>query len=464
LSGKHKKFDGGKDRKGNTMKKKHGVFLGIISIAMLGVSLSAQEGEGGKTSLTLDFSASVVSVNTDGDVDSLTDAGFGEDNESTFGFSYENEFFGGVASLGFGSVLMRFFDSETAELDTSPPLSIDELYVWAKPWGSHAKFTAGIFENMDGVADYSDDLDLFDMGVFITGEGYDLFAEPDELTNPSLSSGLLTDLIFGPVTLQFLLAPNYNKEKATGLFDGIFATMIPGLPSVDADARFFRLGGRASVDLGVATVSAMFKTYQWPMKVVNTVWGGVPPSPFPGDNVNYMAFGAYADITAIENLGFSFGYTGYTRANDASGIDNILFNGIDFRAAWTGIKGLSISTHHNFSFAMGAENDWMQELLDDDSFLALFNAVGVTKELTEKFSLNVELANLFSKIDSTLFGEVKYDNFTAGLKLITKMTEYAEFKVGLKCDVTNTFTSGVWGDVDDLVTTFSVPIGITVSF
>ena len=96
--------------------------------------------------------------------------------------------------------------------------------------------------------------------------------------------------------------------------------------------------------------------------------------------------------------------------------------------------------------------------------MAIFNAVGVTKELTEKFSVNVELANLFSKTDSTTFGEVKYDNFTTGLKLITKATEYAEFNVGLKCDVTNTYTNCAWGNVDDLVTTFSVPLGITVSF
>jgi hypothetical protein len=266
------------------------------------------------------------------------------------------------------------------------------------------------------------------------------------------------------MTLQFLLAPNYNKEKATGIFDDIFAKVAPGLPSVNAGDRFFRLGSRVSADLGVATVSAMFKTYQWPMEVVNMAWGGAPPSPFPGNNVNYMAFGAYADITAIEDLGLSFGYTGYTRANDASGIDNILFNGIDFRAVWTGITGLNILTHHNFSFAMGAKNDWMTELVDDDSFLSVFNAVGVTKELTEKFSVNLELANLFSNTDSTNYGEVKYDNFTAGLKLITKVTEHAEFNAGLKCDATNTFTDGVWGDTDDLVTTFSVPIGITVSF
>jgi hypothetical protein len=439
------------------MRKKHGAFLVIMALAMTGVSLAAQEeGTGAKINFTLDFNASAVSVNTDGVVDSFTDAGFGENNESTLGFSYENEFFGGVASIGFSSNPLRYLDSETAALNTASPLSVDELYAWVKPFGSYVKVTAGIFENMDGVADYSDDLDLFDMGVFITGEGLELFAAPDELTNPSLSSGLLTDLILGPVTLQFLLAPNYSEEKATEFFTGL------GFPVAMSD-RFFRLGGRISADLGIATVSAMFKTYQWPMSLVNAVWGGVPPSPFPGNNVNYMAFGAYTDITVIEDLGLSFGYTGYTRANDDSDIDNILFNGIDLRAVWTGIAGLSISTHHNFSFAMGAENDWMKELADGDSFLSIFNAIGVTKELTEKFGVNVELANLFSKTESTNFGEVKYDNFTAGLKLITKITESAEFNVGLKCDVTNTFTSGAWGNANDLVTTFSVPIGIVVS-
>jgi hypothetical protein len=438
-----------------------------MAMALLGAPLFGQTGESlaDKVSLELEFNTSVLSVDSEGVVDSLTDAGF-DDEGSKISFGYEHEIFGGIASLKFSPMILRYFDSETAELDTDPPLSVDELYVWVKPFGAHVKFTAGIFENMDGVADYSDDLDLFDIGVFITGEGYNLFAEPDELTNPSLSNGLLTDLLFGPVTLQFLLAPNYSKEKNTDLFDGLFASIFgnPNLPSIDAGARFFRLGGRVSADLGVATISAMFKTYQWPMEVVNFLWGGTPPSPFPGSNVNYMAFGAYTDITAIEDLGISFGYTGYTRANDDSSIDNVLFNGIDFRAAWTGIKGLSISTHHNFSFAVGSENDWMKELVNDDSFLALFNAVGVTKELTEKFNVNVELSNLFSKTDSTLFGEVKYDKFSAGLKLITKVTEHAEFKAGLKCDVTNTFTSGAWGNVDNILTTFSIPVGISVNF
>ena len=64
--------------------KKHGVFLVVMALAIMGVPLVAQEeGTGAKVSVTLDFSATALSVNNDGDVDSFTDSGFGDDNEST---------------------------------------------------------------------------------------------------------------------------------------------------------------------------------------------------------------------------------------------------------------------------------------------------------------------------------------------------------------------------------------------
>jgi hypothetical protein len=62
-----------------------------------------------------------------------------------------------------------------------------------------------------------------------------------------------------------------------------------------------------------------------------------------------------------------------------------------------GIEGLSLSTHHNITFARGAEKGWM--LGKDASFLNLYNAIGATKELTEKFSVNAEIKNVFPKID-----------------------------------------------------------------
>jgi hypothetical protein len=181
-----------------------------------------------------------------------------------------------------------------------------------------------------------------------------------------------------------------------------------------------------------------------------------------------MAFGAYADITAVENLGLSFGYTGFMSLNDASDVDSTLWNGIDLRARWTGIEGLSLSTHNNVSFALGSDKEWMGWMRGGDSyFFSLYNAIGLTKELTEKFSIGAEIGNVFVKTRSersqemlVVFGtpgDVDYDTFWGQAKLIVSPVENAEFSVGLRFE-------GTKQDDDDLTAVFSVPIGITVSF
>jgi hypothetical protein len=449
------------------MKRKHGIFLGIMAFAMTNVFLFAQDGEPGKASLTLDFSASAVSVNNDGDFDSFTDAGFGDDSESTLGFSYENEFFGGTASFAFSPETLRILDGEIGDIFGGGPLSIDELYAWVKPFGPNVTFTGGIFENTDGLADYTDDTDIYEMGVFSIGEEGP-FVEPGEITNPALTNGFLAGAVFGPLTVQLLLAPNYSEQSASDLINGTVvdpvneAAGVQVLQPVDTDKRFFRLGGRVSADIGVGTVSALFKTFQWPMEIVNTAealeTGTV--GTYPGSALNFITFGAYADITAVENLGVSVGYTGYTPALDDSDYGNILYSGIDLRATWTGIPGLSLSTHNNISFAAGVKDDWLGVLGDGDSFVTLFNAVGVTKELTEKFSVNGEIANVFSKTDrgsGSALEKIEYDAFEVGVKLITKVTENVEFKAGLKISTEKNRD-------EDAVTVFSVPIGILVSY
>jgi hypothetical protein len=394
------------------------------------------------------------------------DAGF-DDEESGISLGYERELFGGAASLNFSPETLRLLDGEIGDMFGDGPFSIDELYVWVKPFGSHFKFTGGIFENTDGVADYTDDIDIYGMGVFIIGEEGPV-GEPEATTDPALTNGFLTDLIFGPVTVQFLLAPNYSGESASGLANTLLveplndAYKLRNIPitisDVDTKKRFFRLGGRVIADLGPATISALFKTFQWPMQIMNVAEAleKVSPGSYQGSKVNFNTFGFYADITAIEDLGISLGYTGFTMASNASGWDNIFWSGIDLRAAWTGIEGLSVSTHNNISFAPGVKNDWLG-ILGDGSFFSLFNAVGVTKELTEKFSVNGELANIFSRADSTVFGDVKYDNFSVGVKLITKVTEHAEFKAGFTVDIEK--SKGA-----DAVATFSIPLGIAITF
>jgi hypothetical protein len=354
---------------------------------------------------------------------------------------------------------------EIGEMFADFPLALDELYGWVKPFGPHFKFTGGIFENKDCVADYTDDIDDFAMGVFFPGEDGELFEGPSEMTNTALVNGFLTDAIFGPITVQFLLAPNYSKESASALGSDLISTMAQSPMAVDSEARFFRFGGRLIADVGVGAVSALFKTFQWPAAVENGVWlalTGDPNVPYDGTKQTYPLFGVYFDLTSVENLGVSLGYSGFLSTTDSSNIDDILFSGIDLRATWTGIEGLSLSTHNNVSFAKGTEKLNTAGLVGtDSSFFFLYNAVGATKKLTEKFSVNGEISNVFSKTDyGAAGGKIEYENFGVGAKFITKVTEYAEFDVGLKVDFEKTDP----GSDAETLTTFSVPIGIRLSF
>jgi hypothetical protein len=436
-----------------------------MAMVLSGAVLFAQTEESlaDKLSFSLEFEASILSVESDGEnvvVDSFTDAGFNED-ETKIGLAYEDELWGASVSLKFGNENLRFLNGEVGEMFADFPLALDELYGWVRPFGSRFKFTGGIFENTDGVADYTDDIDHFSMGVFMAGEGGDPYAEPEETTNAALVSGLLSEAVFGPITLQFLLAPNYSKESASDLASGLLTQMSGQSVTVDADARFFRYGGRVIADLGVGTIAALFKTFQWPITIVNAVEG----ASYPGTKMNWVTFGGYFDLTAVEGLGVSLGYTGILPTLNASDVDNVLYSGIDLRAAWTGIEGFSISTHNNLSFAKGSEKDWSGALLGKDaSFISLYNAVGATKELTEKFSVNAEVSNLFSKTkigSAPAVSEVTYNTLGVGGKFIVTVGEHAEFNAGLRVDFEKATATGADSET---MTTFSVPVGIVISF
>jgi hypothetical protein len=347
----------------------------------------------------------------------------------------------------------------------SDALYLDELYGWIKPFGKYVKFTGGVFENTDGLADYTDDIDDFEIGVFMPGEDGAPFTDPNSSigNNATLSTGFLIDLIFGPLTLQLDLAPNYSKESASATFSELFN----GSP-LETDQRFFRVGGRVIFDAGVGTFSALFKTYQWGTDIETTLagmFGEEPNLSLTGTKQNYNTFGAYFDFTAIDNLGLSLGYTGFLPVHDGDDVENVLYSGVDLRLTWTGIEGLSLSTHNNISFAKGSDKDGFLLRGEDTSYFALYNAVGATKEITETFSVNAEVMNLFSKYDLDVAGKNEYDNFAIAAKFIAKVGENAEFNAGLRLDITKTaISSDGEDDIDDTLTTFSIPVGIIISF
>jgi hypothetical protein len=446
------------------MEKNNCIVLWLMAVVLLGAPLFGQTGESlaDKVSFELEFNASVLSVDSEGVVDSLTDAGFNEDG-TKIGLSYEDELWGASAALKFGNESLRIFSSDFGDMSQQFPLALDELYAWIKPFGEHFKFTVGIFENTDGVTDYTEDIDDFDMGVFIVGADGRMIEEPTEITGVGLKSGFLTEATFGLVTAQLLIAPNYSKESASRLVNDLFGLTAPN--TIEAGERFFRIGGRVIADIdGVGTFSALFKSYQWPIEIYNGLYSmaiGQYYTPVAGSYANNITFGAYADITAVENLGISLGYTGFMLTNDNSDYENILWNGIDLRATWTGIETLSVSTHNNISLANGVEKNWALGFLGkDESFLHLYNSLGATKELTEDFSVSAQIGNVFSVIDRA-GGKTEQDTFWVEPKFIAKVGEHAEFSAGLRLDVAMTTVSG---SDDETMTTFSIPVGIKVNF
>lgn len=451
--------------------KTHGFARMLVAAALAagffvpGTTVRAEESSiANRFSLTIDFAASALAADSDGGVSSFTGMGFGDDGESALSFSYEGDVFGGTATLAFPGEggFLGYPESPWLTRD-NPLVSLDELYAWVKPFGEAFTFTGGIFENTDGLGLYDDDIDDFALGVFyppVPDEGDTGFHGPDEYNNAYLVNGFMAGIAFGPATLQLLFAPNFDKRTLLSDYGHT--------SDEEAGERLFRLGGRLSVDAGFGTLTALYKASVWPIALFNAYIDDYNSSNsesiphYPGSTVNFQTFGVYGDITAVENLGITLGYSGWMHINSDRDYDNPLWSGIDLRAQWTGIEGLSLSTHNNVSFARGVEKDWYGTLSGtDSSFLSLYNAVGATRELTEKFSLTGEIANVLVKYDNG-GAESFYDNFFAEARLVSSLagllpaTQTAEFTAGLRLDMEMTDSP------DNAVFTFSVPVGIKV--
>jgi hypothetical protein len=500
------------------MNKK--LFAGMVLAFVLAVSSAFADGE---FSVTLEFSASALEIentkgftdipdptgsggpdirsrNDYGNVDSFGDSTFEDDSEVTI--SYEGEKFGGTVALGLPDINYHLIMSEE---DLVAQLRFPELYGWIKPFGNIVKFTAGIFSNTDGIGDYTDDIDDFGIGVFIMGEEGDSFSEPMKYTDASLSDGFLTDVYLGPVTLQVLFGPNFGNNRTLSRVFGEDLITVASALGIEDEPLYgmYRIGTRIYAEFeDIGTFALMFKTMQFSRSTIEktilfevlgaaleadpnpttaiptgyTNFYTLYPNDVPGGAVNYHAFGGYADITAIENLGISLGYTGFVWANSDSSRNSVLFHGIDLRATWTGIEGLSISTHNNISFASGSDNEWYKQLGAGGSFFNLYNAIGATKTLTETLSINAQIGNILSRLytdeNDPVWGSFigldllspdrTYHEFWVEAKLIASVTENAQLKVGLKVAVAD---DDIFDSTDTYATTtFSIPVAISLTF
>lgn len=222
------------------------------------------------------------------------------------------------------------------------------------------------------------------------------------------------------------------------------------------------------------------------------------------------AFGVYANLDLIENLGIGVGYSGAFRAREDYKDDPNAYgslgpgertkyvypylNGIDLRFAFTGVDKLNVTLNNNVSFsyvknddneftrvagvnygsgflANGSSGSRAAEL--SEGYLALYNALGLTYNLTDALAANVTIGNtLYSytqtdkRIESDeIITKINTDVFETIVGAAYSFTENVVLEAGLAFRINtvnwekthyDTYNGGLF--------TFGIPLAFTVKF
>jgi hypothetical protein len=139
-----------------------------------------------------------------------------------------------------------------------------------------------------------------------------------------------------------------------------------------------------------------------------------------GDGRLAHNFGIYANILKVPNLGIGLGYTGYLMIYDDNrdtpsntGIittSGPLYSGIDLQLQYTGLKNTALTFVSNVSFASSGRSvpsadtynvGLFGQNLDeytDQSWFAIYNALGVDYQVNDKLSVSFQFANRYGII------------------------------------------------------------------
>jgi hypothetical protein len=170
---------------------------------------------------------------------------------------------------------------------------------------------------------------------------------------------------------------------------------------VSFDAIYKYRGG--DVDTGVAT--ALTNVFLDP---------NINYNPWEPDGRGYAvhSFGAFANLWIIDNFDIGVGYSGIMRSyedRNASGTmwarSAPMLQGMDLRFRFTGVDKLTVALHNNVSFAFGDPSSDVNHkevigfdglVLPDkvqESWLALYNALGVNYSLTPALTAAFQVSN-----------------------------------------------------------------------
>jgi hypothetical protein len=299
------------------------------------------------------------------------------------------------------------------------------------------------------------------------------------------------------------LAVTADLSPITVAVAGDFGTWYAQQESGDSWATAgaaIRVSGEKIADL--VTFDAIYKFYGADIDTDTKINNNGQPD---GNGLWDHAFGVYANLDIIENLGIGVGYSGAFRYREqykdypgAAG-DNTTFvfpylNGIDLRVAFTGVDKLNVTFNNNvsFSYIQNDDNELSQvygvvyhagpltnggsgsrasEI--NEGYLALYNALGITYNLSDALSANVTIGNTLLSYTQTnkriesdeIITKYNGDTFETIVGANYSFSENVELGAGLAFRIQNTSIDVTHQDTyNGGLFSFGIPLAFKVKF
>ncbi|GHT73452.1 hypothetical protein FACS1894124_1840 [Spirochaetia bacterium] len=358
--------------------------------------------------------------------------------------------FGDVFKFTAGNTAQRGQVARYANFDDFTKARMDNLGVMAATWQENQFQVNG--NNVNSTAEfpygYTGPGDSKAFVKFTGIDANDLFTPAG--TGGRQSLGLLFDFTFAPVTVSASLGGLFEnlslpfKEAWFSAGDGtrLVSYEENGHPPLERKRinAAGRIEGAEIADM--VTLAAVYKYAMYSVtkiEVEDPVTTGMTPVDL---TVTNQTFGLYANITPLDVLGITVGYTGFYKTwteplgyqidsgreplfykDSDLGLlrlekDEVVFpfyHGIDLRAAYSGIENLTITFNNNVSFAsLGSNpdatkyhNSWAYKQYINggdlpnpnnvkdrkESYLGLYNSLGVKYEVNDRLTVDAQVAN-----------------------------------------------------------------------
>ncbi|GHV92855.1 hypothetical protein AGMMS50268_33580 [Spirochaetia bacterium] len=435
----------------------------------------------------------------------------GKNNELRLKLEYTDpdKNYGGQIRFRFDSVIQRAAANASKDgsvfenPSTDAKVSADTF--WSRPiddysiWGKIGKITA----------EFGDLADRGQTTNFRFDSGFDWIVDAQKqdnfgilYANPRGSDWAKADINNLQATPPIITGtkPLYNSGisyvKTTVDFAPFFVQLSGGvleIPEAVNDPKVSYSKGNAGIRVSGAGLLDGKITFDATYKIrgadpnTDTNKDGIGKGGQPGDPLGAWnhAFGVYAGLKVIDNLGLSVGYSGAVQAKESGyeGGKDIKYvypfvSGIDLRAQFTGIEKLTITFNNNLSFAYTegkADGTTVTGLFSPslgdsqkEGYFAMYNGLGAAYKVTDAFTGKVQIINRWASLTNDNPGRKDVydkDQLRIALSGTYTATSHVELGAGLDFGIDHsTYKPGTGIGSKTGAFTFAVPLRLKVVY